>query len=143
MKFQPGSSGNPRGRKPGTGHRQQLFNALVAPHRDALFNAAIQLALGGNEAMLRLFLDRMLPAKPSDDTVTVAIPDRLNRPSTLASCGEAVLNTVAEGTLTPKQGASIMGCLEAQRKIVETCELAQRIDEIERTLKQRPRTKRD
>ena len=63
MTFQTGISGNPNGRPRGTGTRQQIFSALVEPHRDALFRVAINMALKGNEAMLRLFLERMLPAQ--------------------------------------------------------------------------------
>lgn len=55
MTFQTGISGNLSGRPRGTGTRQQLFNALVEPHKEALFKVAIDMALKGNEAMLRLF----------------------------------------------------------------------------------------
>jgi len=37
------------------------------PHKTALLDKAIELALNGNESMLRLFLERMLPAKPHDE----------------------------------------------------------------------------
>ena len=45
MAFQTGASGNPKGRPKGTGSRQQIFNILVEPYRDALINTAINLAL--------------------------------------------------------------------------------------------------
>jgi hypothetical protein len=54
MTFQTGTSGNPGGRPRGTGTRQQVFSALVEPHREALFEVAIDMALKGNEAMLRV-----------------------------------------------------------------------------------------
>ena len=69
MTFKTGSSGNLKGRPQGSGHRQQLFNALVEPHKEALLDTGINLALSGNENMLRLFLERMLPSKPSDNTI--------------------------------------------------------------------------
>ncbi len=70
MAFKQGISGNPNGRPKGSGHRLQLFNELVLPHEGELIHKAIQLALAGNEIMLRLFLDRLLPAKPKDEIVT-------------------------------------------------------------------------
>jgi hypothetical protein len=69
MKFQPGKSGNPNGRPKGNCSRQQIFESLVLPHREELLDKAIELALGGNEAMLRLLLERILPAKPREETL--------------------------------------------------------------------------
>ena len=41
MPFQAGVSGNPIGRPKGSGNRQQAFNALAEPHKEALFKKAI------------------------------------------------------------------------------------------------------
>lgn len=79
MTFQTGISGNPQGRPRGTGSRQQIFNMLVEPHRDALINTAINLALDGNEAMLRLFLDRILPAKPTSEPINVELAQDISK----------------------------------------------------------------
>lgn len=142
MKFQTGLSGNPSGRKPGTGHRQQLFNSLVEPHKNALFETAIKLALNGNESMLRLFLERMLPAKPVDDVITVEMPmTDVSKASVLPFWGEAVLLAVSKGDITPDQGNAMMAVIDAQRKNIETSELTLRLTEIERTLKQRKKEK--
>ena len=142
MKFQSGVSGNPNGRKPGTGHRQQLFNTLVEPHRDLLFQKAIDLALAGNESMLRLFLERMLPSKPVDDSINITIPEiNAKKAEALLDYGEIVLRALSQGEITPDQGKSVMAIIEAQRKNVETSELALRLVEIERILKQRKKEK--
>lgn len=138
MKFQPGASGNPQGRKPGTGHRQQLFNCLVEPHKEILVDTAIKLAISGNESMLRLFLERMLPPKPLDDVIMVEISKiDTSHASALAALGGAILQAVSRGNMTPEQGKSMMTIIEAQRKNIETSDLALRLTEIERTLKQR------
>lgn len=138
MKFQSGLSGNPSGRPKGTGCRQKLFNDLVEPHKEALFDTAIKLALNGNEQMLRLFLERMLPAKPVDDIVAMDMPvTSLDKAQGLSVCGQAVLKAVTLGDITPDQAESLMSIIDAQRKNIETAELALRLTEIERTLKQR------
>ncbi|KTC87025.1 DUF5681 domain-containing protein [Legionella brunensis] len=142
MTFKIGESGNPTGRPKGTGYRQQLFNSLVEPHKDALFDTAIQLALSGNESMLRLFLERMLPAKPTDDAIAVKMPligD--NKAYALSIWGEAIIQAISQGELTPEQGRTIMGVIDAQRKNIETADLSIRLIEIERTLKFRKKEK--
>ena len=76
MPFLPGASGNDKGRPPNSGHRQKLFNSFVLPHREQLIGRAIEMALEGNEAMLKLFLERMLPVKPIDDPIEINLPNK-------------------------------------------------------------------
>jgi hypothetical protein len=138
MTFKVGESGNPSGRPRGTGHRQQLFNDFVMPHKNNLIDTAIKLALNGNETMLRVFLDRLLPAKPTDDAITVEMPAiGANKAQTLSIWGEAILQAVSQGNMTLDQGKSMMTIIDAQRKNIEASELALRLAEIERILKQR------
>jgi hypothetical protein len=138
MKFQPGVSANPDGRPIGTGHRQQLFKSLVEPYQEALFDTAIKLALEGSEAMLRLLLDRLLPAKPADNPVTLSIPKGSSKKAgMILASGAVVLEAVSQGGITPGQGKSLMAIIEAQRKNIEIADLAERLTEIERTLKPR------
>ena len=55
----------------------------------------------------------------------------------LSMRGEAILQAVSVGEISPEQGKAIMGIIDAQRKNIETTELSLRLLEIERTLKQR------
>jgi hypothetical protein len=117
MTFKSGESGNTLGRPRGTGHRQQLFNDLVMPHKTELFNKAIELALNGNEAMLRLFLERMLPAKPHAEPLTLELPDDLTKKEVLLSLGEIILRGIAAQDLTPTQGKTIFNLVDEQRRL--------------------------
>ena len=137
MTFKTGSSGNLKGRPQGSGHRQQLFNALVEPHKGALFDTGISLALSGNENMLRLFLERMLPSKPSDNTIELEIPVELKTAHSLLEYGENTLKAVSQGELTPQEAKTMMASIEIQRKNVETSEIVDRVAAIEGILKQR------
>lgn len=118
MPFQSGESGNVLGRPKGTGHRQQFFNELVEPHREALFDKAIKLALAGNETMLRLFLERMLPAKPHSEPINFDLPDDINKKSILLTMGERVLRAIASEDITPNQGKIILDLVEEQKRLL-------------------------
>jgi len=102
-----------------------------------LFDKAITLARDGNEKMLGLFLERMLPSRPADDTISINIPVDLKNAHSLLECGEATLKALAEGMLTPQQAKVVMGAIEVQRKNIETSEVVDRVAAIERILKQR------
>jgi hypothetical protein len=118
MPFQSGESGNVSGRPRGTGHRQQVFNELVEPHREALFDKAIKLALAGNETMLRLFLERMLPPKPHSEPINLELPDDINKKSILLTMGERVLRGIANEDITPTQGKIILDLVEEQKRLL-------------------------
>ena len=138
MTFKTGVSGNPTGRPKGTGSRQQLFNNLVEPHTEELFQTAINLALSGNEMMLRLFLERMLPSKPLDDSITFQMPIiNCGNINSLSVLGAEVLKEVSMGKITPEQGKGIMTLLDNQRKLIETTDFSVRLQEIEHILKKR------
>lgn len=137
MTFKPNKSGNPDGRPIGTGHRQKLFKALIEPYKDALIEKAINLALDGNEAMLRLFLERMLPPKPNDDTINIDIPFDLKKIQGVLESGELTLKAISEGTITPQQARIVLSALETQRKNIETSEIEERVAAIEREFNQR------
>lgn len=138
MSFKAGVSGNPEGRPKGTGFRQQLFNSLVGPHREQLFNTAINLALDGNETLLRLFLERMMPARPTDNTVNLDIAGmELTKAEAVISLGENIFRGVASAELTPDEARVLMGSLDTLSKLIETNELAQRVEAIEKALKRR------
>jgi hypothetical protein len=106
-KIQRGEIRNPLGRPRNTGHRQQVFNTLVLPHKEALFTKAIDLALNGNEAMLRLFIERMIPAKPTDEPINLNVPEALNFDAS-ATMVKDVLQQLSTKELTPQQAQSVM-----------------------------------
>jgi len=69
MQFKKGQSGNPAGRPKGALDRRSLFRQLIEPYKDELVSKAVEMALAGNEQMLRLILERALPAKPKSEPI--------------------------------------------------------------------------
>ena len=132
MTFQTGISGNPSGRPRGTGTRQQVFSALVEPHKEALFTVAIDMALAGNEAMLRLFLERMLPAKPNDEPIQIDIPDGNSYTQAISCLGKEALQAVTSGIITPDEASRVSTLIGANARLIALAELEQRMRGLEK-----------
>lgn len=131
MTFQTGTSGNPNGRPKGTGSRQQVFSTLVEPHKEALFKVAIDMALKGNEAMLRLFLERMLPAKPNDEPIQINIPDcGTSYTQAISYIGKEALQAVTSGVITPNDAGQVATLIGANARLIALAELNQKMDTL-------------
>ena len=132
-KFIDGQSGNPSGRPKGVKDKRILFADMLDVHKSQLFDRGLELALEGNEQMLRLFLDRLLPAKPKDNCLKYAV-DLQGKASD--KCSE-VLDAISNGNITPSEGNSLLSSILMQMKVGEMDELRERIFEIDRILKNR------
>jgi hypothetical protein len=135
MTFKKGDewNGNRAGRTPGTGHRQQAFNELVMPHKEALFGKGIELALGGNEPMLRLFLERMIPAKPIDEPVTLNLSGDLTLEAAI-NMGKDVLRLLEQQEITPDQAKSLFGIVKSYQENILIQELHERLKNMQANL---------
>lgn len=125
-KWTKGKSGNPAGRKPGTGVAGKLRAAIAADVPDIL-KGLTAAAKGGDVGAARLLLERVLPAlKPVEEPTAVDLTGE-----TLTEQGRAALGAVAAGHLAPGQGATLLAALAALAKLVETDELAARVAALE------------
>ena len=130
MTFQKGESGNPSGRPKGRVDRRTLFRNMIEPYSDELIGKAVSMALEGNEQMLRLILDRMLPAKPRSEPVD----DIELRGDNLLEDGREIIRKVTNGNLTVDTAQQLMHILEAQKKMVEHIETKSLVDNLSATL---------
>lgn len=123
------ASGNPG--KP-TGARHKATRAvleLLEGEGEAITRKAVEMALSGDASALRLCLERIAPPR-KDAPVSFAIPAMKTAGDAAAAAG-AVLQVVADGDLTPIEGAHIMGLIESFRRTLETSELEDRITKLE------------
>ena len=124
--FAPGNSGKPKG----TRHKAtQAALALLDGEAEALTRKAVELALDGDGAALRLCLERIAPPR-RDAPVQFDLP-RMQSAADSAKAAGAVLDAVALGDLTPTEGAQIMALVETFRRTLETTELEARVTALE------------
>jgi hypothetical protein len=134
-KFLPGNLANPTGRPKGARHKATLAaEALLDNEARALTRKAIEKALEGDGVALRLCLERILPAR-KDRPVRIDLP-RLESASDATNALAVVAAKVAEGEVTPDEGASINGVIGGYLKAVELTEIETRLRQLEERLAQ-------
>jgi len=127
-KFQLGQSGNPAGRKPGTKDCRTELRDLFRAHAPSLIAKAVEMALAGDATALRLCMDRVV--SPLRATSSSSQPFILGHGS-LSVQAERVTAGLAEGILSADQANALMSMITAQARILETAELARRIEALE------------
>ena len=129
-RFKPGQSGNPAGKPKGCRHKAtRAAEALLDGDADKLTRKAIEMALEGDGAALRLCLERVLPAR-RDRPVEFKLPALASVADASAAMG-SILAAVADGDLTPSEGATIAGLVETHVKTIEATEFEQRLKALE------------
>ena len=125
-RWKPGESGNPAGRKPGTGEVAKL-RAAIAAHLPGILAQLVEAAKAGDVQAARLLLERVIPpVKAAEAPQAVALPGE-----TLTDKGRAVLAAVSAGELAPGQGAALLGALGTLARVAEVDELERRIAALE------------
>ena len=131
--FAPGQSGNPAGRPKGSRNKvTQLCAELLGDEAEDVMRSAIKRAKKGDGVALRLCVERLLPVRASRDrTVTIDIPG-VAAAADLVDAAGAVISHAAAGEITLSEAREYMQLLEVQRKLIETSELAVRVEVLER-----------
>ena len=131
--FKPGQSGNPAGKPKGTRNATTLaLEALLDGQASALTQKAINLALAGDMAALRLCLDRILPPR-KDSPVAFDLPEMKTLNDTVPAMG-ALVKAVGQGDLTPTEAGELTKMVQAFAKIIETAELEERVRKLEEAI---------
>ena len=127
MKWQPGQSGNPAGKTPGSGKIDKLRAALGKELPEVLETLVAQ-AKSGDTAAIKLILERVCPAlRPVDAPTVLTLPADAG----LVAQGEAVLLALAAGHLPVNQATGILQAMAGLARLKELDELERRIAALE------------
>lgn len=131
-RWKPGQSGNPHGRKPGTGEVQRLRQEIEA-HIPSIVARLVDKAKEGDVAAARLLLERAVPPlKPVEAPQSFEIPD-----GAPAAQARTIVALTASGEVSVDQGARMIGSLGSLVRLIELEDLEQRINTLERSIESR------
>lgn len=127
MTWQKGQSGNPAGRPAGSGEVARL-RERIAEHIPEIIEKQVELAKLGDSQAARMLLERVIPPmRAIEGAASIDLVD-----GSLTDQGRAVFAALASGSLSPTQGAAVITALGGLAKIMETDELARRVDALEK-----------
>ena len=125
-KFSNGNVGRPKGSR---NKATIAIECLLEGQAEALTQTAISKALEGDSIALRLCMDRIAP--PMKDKPIVLPLSRMQGAMDASEAAGSVLNAVGDGTLTPIEGARVMGLIDSYRRTLELTDIEQRLQALE------------
>ena len=128
-KFQPGRSGNPKGRAKGKSLKATELRKAIEAKADDILQAVIDAAVNGDMAACKMLLDQITPAlKPQALSITLPVKE------TLPEQGSEIIKAIVTAQIAPDIGSQLITALSNQGKLVELQELAERLSRIEKKL---------
>lgn len=133
MTFEKGQSGNPEGRPKGIKDKRTLFVEIIESRKKELLNKALDMALTGDQRMMRLLLDRLLPAKPKDNP----LPTIDDFSGTIPKKCKKIVTSIVNSTITPYEGIVLLQAIKINIELVEFITMQNRVTAIETILNER------
>jgi len=128
MGFQPGKSGNPAGRRPGSRNKSNVVAAEFAKEGSELARVVMAKALEGDMSAAALVLQRISPPlRAAAEKVMFALDQSLP----LGDQAKQIMVAVAEGRIDPDTGNLLVSCIEKVAGIKTVDELEARLAALE------------
>ena len=125
-KWRPGQSGNPAGRRRGSGKIGELRQA-IADRLPGIVAALIERAEQGDVGAAKLLIDRVLPPlRPVDSAVSLPLTGE-----SLSEQAAHIFSDVMAGRINPAQGQNLLAGLNTIAAIRAVDELEARIRALE------------
>jgi hypothetical protein len=119
MQFQPGQSGNPAGRPPGSLNKKTLaFEAAYEDKAEQAVQDIMERAKGGDPAAMRLCMERAVPTG-RNRRLAFALP-RIKTPEDAEAAIDVVMDALAEGVLTLAEVSELLRLVERLLGLAES-----------------------
>ncbi len=126
--FTPGKSGNIHGRPVGVPDRRSKLRKMIESDSKELIGKAVRLAKNGDQAMLTLLINKIVPT-PKGESVPIKIP--LDASSSPAAQSKNLFSAISGGKISIEDAVALMGILMQSIKIQEATELESRLKKLE------------
>lgn len=134
--FQPGKSGNPKGRPKGSRNKASIaVDDLLEGQADKITQKALEMALNGDTVALRICMERICPPR-KERPINIDMPLLKTAADTVSAMAH-LIEQVCAGDITPEEAAKVGSLIEGQRRLFETEELERRIQLLENTAGQK------
>ena len=132
--WKAGQSGNPKGRPKGARNKATMaIEALLDGEAEALTRKAIELALAGDMAALRLCIERLVPPR-KDRPIAFDMPP-ITSLDDAVNVATSVLHAVAGGDLTPNEAEGVCRVLSDCTSILTAADFEERLSTLEEATK--------
>jgi hypothetical protein len=126
----PFQKGNP-GRKRGSKNKTTLLAASLAVEQgEEILRKAIELAMGGNVAMIKFLLDRILP---KERPIQLELP-RLDWAHDSVDAMAKIVDAVSSGQISPREAADIAQLVSAFTRTIDASDAEVEIDRLKAQL---------
>lgn len=127
--FAPGNALG--GKTKGARHRAtKAVEELLDGQVELLTQKAVDAALSGDMTAMRLCLERICPPRKSHP-IEIELP-KVETAGDVAAAHAVVIGAMARGEVTPDEASTIASVLEAKRRSIETCDIENRLEALEK-----------
>ena len=121
------------GRRPGSRNRVTVIaSALLEGEAEELLRKAIELAKGGDAAMLKFLLGRILPR---DRLIKVDL-GRMNFADDAVEAMSIIMDAVSEGKVSPGEAAALATLVKFYTEAIYSADMVKRLDVLKAQIKE-------
>jgi len=126
--FEKGNRASP-GRPQGSRNSATIMaEKLMQDGIDNIVKVVMDAAAQGDMSAAKLVLERVVPVRKGRP-VNLTLPPVRTAADVVEAIG-ATVQAMADGEVTPEEAATVAGVLEAKRRAIETCELAETVERL-------------